>query len=98
MLLAGSKQGLSHPTPPLKGFGADVMQQPACILRCGWRSVDEQFYGVRQIIRFRVGRVAEMYAEMAKIAGTIKIRALQQLFTPTVYQTITVDTALDPKD
>ncbi len=38
VFLAGSKQGLSHLTPPLKGGLAfpDVRNSQACILRCGW--------------------------------------------------------------
>ena len=99
VFLAGSKQGLSHLTPPLKGFGdPDVRNSQYVFSGADGGSVDEQFYGVRQIpLSFFVlvehdGKLAEMHAEMAKIARTIKIRdkLRVQLFTPTgrVYQTI----------
>ena len=109
VFLAGSKQGLSHLTPPLKGFGdPDVRNSQYVFSGADGGSVDEQFYGVRQIpLSFFVlvehdGKLAEMHAEMAKIARTIKIRdkLRVQLFTPTgrVYQTITKLTQpLDPK-
>ena len=104
--LAGNDKGLTHITPPLKGFGdPDLRNSQYVFSGADGGSVDDQFYGVRQIpLDFFVHSKDkdEMQAEMSKIARVIKIRdnLRVQLFTPAgrIYQTVAKLTEpLDPK-
>lgn len=103
--LAGNETGLAHITPPLQGFGdPDVRSSQYVFSGADGGSVDDQFYGVRQIpLDFFMYSpdLEKLRQEMEKAARVIKIRdnLRVQLFTPAgrVYQTIAKLTEpLDP--
>ena len=86
--LAGNEVGLTHITPPLQGFGnPDVRTSQYVFSGSDGGSVDDQFYGVRQIpIDFFMYSpdLKKLREEMEKAARVITIRdnLRVQLFTP----------------